>query len=249
MSNSVLVTGGGNGIGAGISAGLARQGDSVIVWERDAGTAAIAAERFAADGLRIDCRAVDVSDPAAVDAGMGDVGDGLDVLVNCAAVTGIPAKVAFADTTPEVLARIMGVNAFGPFYCARAAAGLLAARGGGVIVNVGSIAAYRAQIDAAAYTMSKAAVTGLTRALALELAEQGTRVVQVDPGDIATDASDRLIAMVDDGRARAGISDLQPVGRRGTPADIAATVRFLCSPEAGFISGSQIVVDGGYLAG
>lgn len=252
MTNPVLVTGGGNGIGAAISAEFARHGATVFVWERDDAAAATAGSRFADQGLGIRCRGVDVSDPGAVVTAMAELAaetGGPGYLVNCAAVTGIPAKVGFAETTPDILQRIMAVNAFGPFYCAREAAPLMAAQGGGVIINIGSIAAYRAQLDASAYTMSKSALTGLTRALALELAAQGIRVIQVDPGDIATETSNRLIDQVDEGLARPGISDLQPLGRRGEPADIARTVRFLCSPDAAFISGSQVVVDGGYLAG
>jgi NAD(P)-dependent dehydrogenase (short-subunit alcohol dehydrogenase family) len=119
----------------------------------------------------------------------------------------------------------------GPFVCSREAARHMAAHGGGVIVNIGSIAGHVGQQDASVYTMSKAALTGLTRATALELGHLNIRVVQVDPGDIQAAGSDLLLSQVAAGQVRSGLTRGPALGRRGTPDDIAATVGFLSSPK------------------
>jgi NAD(P)-dependent dehydrogenase (short-subunit alcohol dehydrogenase family) len=194
----------------------------------------------------------DVGDPAAAAAAVAQVAATLGppaVLVNNAAVTGMPAKAPFLETDDAFLDRVLSVNIMGPFVCSREAARHMAAHGGGVIINIGSIAGHVAQQDASVYTMSKAALTGLTRATALELGHFNIRVVQVDPGDIQTAGSDLLLSQVADGQVRSGLTRGPALGRRGTPDDIAATVAFLSSPEASYISGTQVVVDGGYLCG
>jgi NAD(P)-dependent dehydrogenase (short-subunit alcohol dehydrogenase family) len=248
----VIVTGGGGAIGRAIAARFARAGHPVAALERDAGACAAATAWFEAAGLRVTVLEADVGDPAAAAGAIAAVARDLGrpgVLVNNAAVTGLPAKAAFLDTSDEFLIRLLAVNLTGPFVCSREAGRHMAARGGGVIINIGSIASHAAQRDASAYTVSKAALTGLTRAAALELGPLNIRVVQVDPGDIQTVGSDLLLDEVAAGRVASGLSRGPAVGRRGSPDDIAATVYFLCSPEAGYISGTQVVVDGGYLCG
>lgn len=247
----VIVTGGGGGIGRAIAARFARCSQPVAVVERDAGTCASAQTWFASQGLPVTVLLADVGEPAAAAAAIAQAAADLGppaVLVNNAAVTGVPAKAPFLETDDAFLAHLVAVNITGPFTCTREAARHMAAHGGGVIINIGSIAAHAAQQDASAYTMSKAALTGLTRATALELGPLGIRVVQVDPGDIQTGGSDQLLSQVATGQTRAGLTRGPAVGRRGTPADIAATVFFLCSTEASYISGTQVVVDGGYLS-
>jgi len=248
----VVVTGGGGAIGRAIAARFARAPHPVAVLERDAGACAAARAWFASEHLQVTVAEADVGDPASAAAAIAQVAATLGppaVLVNNAAVTGVPAKAPFLETDDALLARVLGVNIVGPFVCSREAARHMAARGGGVIINIGSIAGHAAQRDASAYTMSKAALSGLTRATALELGHLNIRVAQVDPGDIQTAGSDLLLSQVAAGQLRSGLTRGPALGRRGTPDDIAATVFFLCSPEASYISGIQVVVDGGYLCG
>ena len=251
-ASPVVVTGGGGAIGRAIAARFARAGRPVAVLERDPGAGTAARAWFAAERLPVTAVAADVGDPAAAAAAIAQVAATLGppaVLVNNAAVTGMPAKAPFLETDDTFLARVVSVNIMGPFVCSREAARHMAARGGGVIINIGSIASHVAQQDASVYTMSKAALTGLTRATALELGHLNIRVVQVDPGDIQNTGSDVLLSQVAAGQAKPGLTRGPALGRRGTPDDIAATVAFLSSPEASYISGTQVVVDGGYLCG
>lgn len=248
----VIVTGGGGAIGRAIAARFARAAYPVAALERDAASCTAARDWFDAEGLHVMVLEADVGTPSAAAGAIAAVAGELGspgVLVNNAAVTGAPAKAPFLDTSDEFLARLLAVNITGPFVCSREAARYMAAHGGGVIINIGSIASHAAQQDASAYTVSKAAMTGLTRAAALELGPLNIRVVQVDPGDIQTSGSDLLLDQVAAGQLRSGLTRGPAVGRRGSPDDIAATVFFLCSPEAGYISGAQVVVDGGYLCG
>jgi NAD(P)-dependent dehydrogenase (short-subunit alcohol dehydrogenase family) len=252
QAGPVVVTGGGGAIGRAIAARFARAGRPVAVLERDAGACTAAQAWFASERLPVTVTEADVGDPAAAAAAIAQVAATLGppaVLVNNAAVTGVPAKAPFLETDDAFLARVVSVNIMGPFVCSREAARHMAALGGGVIINIGSIASHVAQLDASVYTMSKAALTGLTRATALELGHLNIRVVQVDPGDIQTAGSDLLLSQVAAGQARPGLTRGPALGRRGAPDDIAATVAFLSSPEASYISGTQVVVDGGYLCG
>lgn len=242
-----LVTGGGTGIGRAISRRLAALGAGVAVHQRTAEKATGVVEEIRRDGgpaepVIADLRTLDGCREA-VDGCLRALGR-IDVLVNNAAVTGPAALTPILELDDERLNDIVAVNLTAAIRCAQLAA--RAMRPGGVIVNVGSVAGYAAQPGCAAYVATKSALIGLTRALAIDLAERGIRAVHIAPGDIETAASSDGEYRADRGAQH--LHRVTPLGRRGTPDEIATVVGFVCTDEAGFVTGSSIVADGGFLA-
>ena len=223
-----------------------------IVTGGDGGIGSAIVARLGADGLEVVAATEERYDLAQGDACRRLVADcvaefgGVDVLVNNAAVTGPAALMTLDECTDERFDHVLAVNLGAAFRCARAAAPAMRERGGGVIVNIGSVAAFAAQRNAVAYAASKAGLLGLTRGLAFDLATDGIRVVFVAPGDIAipTDAG------TPDARPNTDATWVRatPLGRRGTPTDVAGLVSFLCSPDAAFVTGTSVSVDGGWLS-
>ncbi len=175
-----------------------------------------------------------------------DKWDGVDVLVNNAAITGPKALIPVFDYTDDQLDEIFDVNLKGAFVCGQEVARTMVGRGGSII-NISSVGGFAAQEGAAAYCATKAALIGLTRALALDLAPYQIRVNCVAPGDILTDRS----ANVRTDAQQLGVSGKYfraiPMGRPGTPEEIGKTVLFLASDDASYLTGETIVVDGGFL--
>jgi NAD(P)-dependent dehydrogenase (short-subunit alcohol dehydrogenase family) len=240
-----LVTGGNSGIGAAIARRLRADGFAVMAGV-ETGAGARDVEVAAGGDPAVAACVADLADPAAckalVEACILRFGR-IDVLVNNAAITGPPAIAPLEDCDDEWLDRIIAVNLAAPFRCSRAAAPHMRAVGSGVIVNIGSVAAFAAQRNAAAYVASKTGLLGLTRALAFDLAADGIRVVFVAPGDI------ELAAAVPAGSpAPQPWTRATPIGRRGRPADVAGVVAHLCSDDAAFVTGTSVVVDGGWLS-
>jgi NAD(P)-dependent dehydrogenase (short-subunit alcohol dehydrogenase family) len=233
-----VVSGGATGIGAGIGARLADDGARVVLGTRTQQEADAALARLAAPGRELVAVAADLATPAGcrglVAAAVDRYGR-IDVLVNNAAVTGPEAMAPFAGYDDERLDAVVEVNLKAPFRCAREAVAHMSS--GSVIVNISSVAAYAAQQDASAYVAAKAGLVGLTRALGFELAERGIRVVHVAPGDIVVRA---------EVPAASPFARRTPLGRRGAPADVAAAVAWLCGPDASFVTGTGLVVDGGW---
>jgi NAD(P)-dependent dehydrogenase (short-subunit alcohol dehydrogenase family) len=248
-----LVTGGGSGIGAAISARLADEGAKVLVGQRTPQTAAAAADRLVAPGRELDVAVADLAIAQQctwlVQRCVERFG-GIDILVNNAAVTGPGASRPLLDCDDEWLDRTVNVNLSAAFRCSREAARhMIDAGRPGVIINVGSVAAYAAQRHATAYSATKAGLLGLNQGLAFELAPHGIRSVYVAPGDIALDENAGAPALPPE------LSSPQrwwerhtPLGRRGHPADVASMVAYLCSDEASFVTGTSILVDGGWLS-
>ncbi|WP_116998978.1 SDR family NAD(P)-dependent oxidoreductase [Desertimonas flava] len=241
-----LVTGGGTGIGAAIVRRLHRSGFRVVAGQRTDQESAAARERFAAEGLDVDIIAADLRSPAAcaalVDEAIARAG-ALDVLVNNAAVTGPAAIAALVDADDDFVDELIDVNLKAAIRCTRHAARWMIPNGGGVVVNIASVGAYAAQRDASVYVASKAGLVGFTRGAAFDLADHGIRVIGVAPGDIALDAAGPTPAPVEPGP---WWQRRTPLGRRGTPDDVAAAVGFVVSTDASFITGETITVDGGW---
>lgn len=234
-----LVTGAGRGIGKTIAAALARSGARVAINDIDAGRAEAAAQ--ALDGAR--AYVADVGDPQAVQAMvaaiMRDFGR-LDIVVNNA---GIEYKAPFFEMTVAQWQHTLDVNLSAAFYTAQAAGPLMRDAGGGVIVNIASIAGHNIPIaNRAPYVASKAGLIGLTRECAREFAAYNIRVNAVCPGVIETEMTAELRSNA--AQMAKWLADI-PQGRLGSPDDVAALVLFLCSDGAAYLTGQAINVDGG----
>jgi meso-butanediol dehydrogenase / (S,S)-butanediol dehydrogenase / diacetyl reductase len=217
-----LVTGAGSGIGAAVARLLEAEHADVV----------------AADIAGTDVH-LDVRDETAVAAVARDI----DVLVN---VAGVGATTNAPDTPLEVWEDVFAVNARGTFLCCKHAIPAMTARGGGSIVNIASVAAVVGLRNRAAYCASKGAVVALTRALAVDHVNDGIRVNAVCPGTVDTPWVRRLVEEA--GESLDELTARQPLGRLGTPEEVAEAVAYLASDAAGFVTGSVFVIDGGLSA-
>lgn len=232
-----LVTGAAGGIGLASATRLAQGGFAVLMLDRAADRLAAAARPLRDAGLPVDSAAVDLTDAAAVRALVADL-PRVDVLVNNAGVFDV---IAFEDLTEVDLRRMIDINYIPVFTLAQACAARMPEDGR--IINIASRSWLGAR-SIAHYAASKAAVVGLTRAMALDLAPKRILVNAIAPGVIETAILDAW-----DAEARAALALRQPIGRLGRPDDIAATVAFLADRRTGFITGQTIIVDGGASVG
>ncbi|MDX3057381.1 SDR family NAD(P)-dependent oxidoreductase [Streptomyces sp. NE06-03E] len=240
---AALLTGAGQGIGAAAARRLASEGAAVLVTDLDADRAARTAAGIREAGGTAESLACDVGDRAAVGAAVAHavaVFGRLDVLVNNAYADHEDAPL-FEDETDEMWARSLDITLTGAYRCSRAALPHLVASGRGAIVNIGSVNGEQ-DFGGHAYSAAKAGLASLTRTLAGHAGPRGVRVNLIAPGTIRTDAW----AGREDSLERAG--SLYPLGRVGEPDDIAAAVAFLASPDAAWITGTTLRVDGGLLA-
>jgi NAD(P)-dependent dehydrogenase (short-subunit alcohol dehydrogenase family) len=246
---SALVTGGGSGIGRATALAFAREGAWVAVadltLERAQETVG-AIEAAGGQAVAIACDVTEEEAVAAMVAAAVSAFGGLDCAFNNAGIAPFQvnaAGVKAADLAPEAWQRILDVNLTGVWRCLRHEVAQMRRQGGGAIVNTASIAGLLGLPTAAAYVASKHAVVGLTRAAAVDHAEEGIRVNAVCPGYIET-------PMTEDSMRRRGerIMARVPLARMGQAEEIAQAVTFLCSDRASFVTGAAWTVDGGYAA-
>jgi NAD(P)-dependent dehydrogenase (short-subunit alcohol dehydrogenase family) len=239
----VLLTGGSRGLGRAMAQALGEAGAAVALTARTTGAAQAAAAELTDLGIRAFGHAMEVTDVADVERAVAAVSEEfgeIDVLVNNA---GIGVGGAAFDTPDEVWREVLATNVDGVWYCSRAVAKRMAQRGGGVIVNIGSMSASivnqpRWQIS---YLTSKAAVHHMTQGLAAEWAPHGIRVNAIAPGYFLTEQSP-----VDQPEYKPYCVDPAPMKRYGLPHELGPVAIFLASDASSFMTGSIVTVDGGY---
>ena len=243
-----VVTGGGSGIGRSIAHRMAAEGGTVAVWDVDAEQGEAAATEIRAAGGEADAFVCDVADQRAVVAAEAAVRDRygrLDVLVNNA---GIGFVGTLEQTSEEDLDRLYRVNVKGVYNGMFACIRGMVDQGGGVILNMASIVSKIGLLERFAYSMTKGAVLTMTLSVARDYIDQGIRCNCICPARIHTPFVDDFLARNYPGREEevfGTLSAYQPIGRMGTPEEVAALAAFLCSDEAAFITGSAVDIDGG----
>ena len=247
---TAVVTGAGSGIGQAIAVAFASQGAHVEVFEFDENAAKRVVAGIREAGGSADHQVCDVSDAQQVNGCIEAVcakRKRLDILVNNAGIAHVGNVL---NTTEEDLDRIYRVNVKGVANCCKAGVAKMVEQGGGVVLNMCSIAAQMAVADRFAYSMSKGAVLTMTYSVAQDFMKHGIRCNAICPGRIHTPFVDGFIRKnypdrVDEMFEK--LSKTQPIGRMGTPEEVAAAAVFLCSDEASFITGCAYPVDGGTL--
>ena len=245
-----VVTGAGSGIGRAIATELAARDHTVVVTDLDLAAAEATAKELGGDATALALDVTDAVQAKSVAESVAQRHGKIDVWVSNA---GISKMQPFLDVTPADLRRTLAVNLEGIFLCGQAAAAVMIAGGaGGAIVNVASMAGKQGRVPYLSdYVASKFGVVGLTQAMAFELAPHGITVNSVCPGYVATPMQDRelgweaALRSTTEDKVRQLYVDDTPLGRLETPHDVARAVAFLAGPDAGFITGEALAVNGG----
>ena len=244
----VLVTAGATGIGKAIVEAFLEEGACVVVGQRDFAKLEPLLEKHAPQlhGFQVDVSRPEECEKLVADA-VGVLG-GLDVLVNNAAVTGVPAARWFLEETPEHIDTVLDTNLKGIIHCSlHAARQMVKQNSSGAIIHISSVGAFGAQQAGSIYCASKAALTGLTQAMGLELAPHKIRVVAVAPGDIRIEKSGVVASTHQSLKIDPRFVVNTPLNP-GEPQDIGSVVAFLASDNAKFVTGTTWIVDGGWLS-
>lgn len=242
-----VVTGGSAGIGRACALALAREGAKVLVADVMVAEGEQTARTITSAGGQAAFVKTDVSqenDVREMVARAADVYGRLDCAVNNAGIEGVSASTA--ECTVENWDRTLAINLKGVWLCMKYEIGRMLEQGGGAIVNMSSVAGLVGFRGLPAYVASKHAVAGLTKTAALEYAQAGIRVNGICPGVIRTAMVDRITGR--DPEVEAQFAALEPVGRMGTPEEVAEAVVWLCSDAASFVTGHLLAVDGGFVA-
>jgi len=243
---TAVITGGGSGIGKAMSLLFAQQGALVHIIELDIKSATGTVNEIEANSGKACQYACDVSKQEQVIAIFKEIGT-VDILINNAGI----AHIGQADTTKEEdFDRVYSVNVKGVYNCLYAAIPLMKSTGGGVILNTASIAAHVGIVDRFAYSTSKGAIHAMTLSVARDYLHDNIRCNSISPARVHTPFVDGFIVKNYQGREEEMFDKLsrsQPIGRMGKPGEVAALALYLCSDEAGFITGTDYPIDGGFI--
>lgn len=246
VAKNVLITGGAQGIGLGMAQAFSRAGANTIITDIDQEAGKEAMYRLAEQGLAISFFACDVADEKAVEALMEQISlqhGKLDVLVNNAGIAD-PDVGPLQEMSMETFDRIMAVNLRGPVLCTKYALPLLQKAEQPAILNISSTRAFMSEQNTFPYSASKGGLEALTHSLAVSLTNPRIRVNAIAPGWIETGSWQKESEHYEPHHSTSD-KEQHPVGRVGTPEDIAEAALFLCSEQAGFITGQSLTIDGG----
>jgi NAD(P)-dependent dehydrogenase (short-subunit alcohol dehydrogenase family) len=244
-NKKAAITGAGSGIGLAIAQVFAQQGAEVYILDLNEATAQAAVQSILDQGGKASAYACDVSNQTQMKAIFQEIG-ALDILVNNAGI----AHIGNAENTSEAdFDRVMNINVKGVYNCLHAAIPLMKAKGGGVILNMASIAATIGIPDRLAYSTAKGAVLSMTLATAKDYLKHNIRCNCISPARVHTPFVDGFLSKNYPGQEAEmfdKLSKTQPIGRMAKPVEVAYLALYLCSEEAGFITGCDYPLDGGF---
>lgn len=243
---NVLVTGGASGIGLAITRRFANEGANVFILDYNKDSGENVAKGLQSEGFSVSFFQADVSNQAQVKEVVAQISGNIDVLVNNAGVSHVGN---LEQTIESELDRLYSVNIKGVYNCSQAVIGRMKEQGGGVIINMASVAATVGISDRFAYSMTKGAVLTMTLSMARDYVEHKIRVNAISPARVHTPFVDGYLAKTYPNREQEMFDKLaatQPIGRMGVPEEVANMAFFLASDQAEFLTGADYLVDGGF---